>query len=179
MSPQEFKNKIDSLIADLPLFVEQSLKVQAESGLSIVKDRSINQGIFEDSESGVLAQYSTRPINTNRFKGKELNSGGRQYIKTHKFGTWHDFRKAQGLTSPNVNASYTNRFWSSLKIVDSNVIDGQITCLVVPTGSEVQKYAPRLFARYGNFINPTTDEQINLKADTTNDILAFIRRKLR
>ena len=179
MTAQEFKNKIDTLIADLPFFVEQALKTQAESGLSIVKDRSINQGIFEDSEAGVLAQYSTRPIKTSRFKGKELNQGGRQYIKTHKYGTWHDFRKAQGLTSPNVNASYTNRFWSSLKIIDTRIDGGEISCIVSPTDSNVMKYAPNLFARYGNFINPTEDEQLDLKRDTTNDIFNFIKRRLR
>jgi hypothetical protein len=174
-----YRRKLQELIADLPMEAERLCIAQAQSGLTIVKNRSTNRGIFINSEDGQYAEYSTQNIPSWFFQGRQRNQAGAEHIKKNRLTTWHEFRKAQGLTNEKVNLSYTNRMWTSLGIVRTARIEGDGFMTVIGSSDPlVDKYLPYLRKRYGNFINPTATESDDLKADTVTDILQFIKRRL-
>lgn len=149
---EEAKRK---LLAELPRISEEI----AVSTLSIVKDRSINEGIIVQGKPGTEKQYSTNPIPTSLFKGKKLNAGGDAYIVANKMGTWHGFRKAQGLSSEEVNLSYTNRMWTGIQVIQTNVTEyGKAESIVGAVDDETKKKLEGNIARYGMFLDPTADE---------------------
>jgi hypothetical protein len=178
MTTLEYRSKLQDFITDLPNIAEQLCIQQSLSGLTIVKDRSTQNGIFVDSVNGDYAEYSKKQISTKKFVGKERNSSGTQFIKSNPRGTWHDFRKAQGLQSEKVNLSYTSRMWSSMGIVRiAKLVNGVMT-VIGSSDSEVDKYLPSLVAKYGNFINPTEDEIFELQKDTTDELLRTFKNRL-
>lgn len=178
MTTTEFRKQLTEFIKELPKIAENLCVQQALSGLTIVKDRSTRNGIFLDSAEGDYVEYSTRAIATKKFLGKERNSKGGEYIKNNRVGTWHDFRKAQGLQSEKVNLSYTSRMWSSMGIVRTGIVEGGVITVIGTTDSEVDKYLPDLVKRYGNFINPTEGEIEELQKDTTSDLLRIFQNRL-
>lgn len=126
---------------------------------SQVRNRSIENGIFVDGLEGAKADYSTTEIPTYFFRAKVRNQGGRNYLKNNPLGTWHEFRKAQGLQSESVNLSYTGRFWASLQ-PGSLVRLGRVLSVEVTVGDgQVQQYADYLVDRYGEFYQPTLAEE--------------------
>ena len=174
-----FRKKLQRLIDDLPAEAERLCIAQAQSGLTIVKNRSTNKGIFVSSKEGNYADYSKNKVLTKRFIGKQRNQSGTEFIKKNRLATWHEFRKAQGLTSEKVNLSYTNRMWSSMGIIATKKINGNgFQTIIGSTDSRVDVYLPKLAERYGNFINPTTQESLQLQKDTIVDLLQFIKRNL-
>jgi hypothetical protein len=178
MTTTQYRIDLRDFINDLPKIAEQLCIQQAQSGLTIVKDRSTRNGIFVDSLDGDYAEYSTNQISTKKFKGKERNSKGVQFIKSNPRGTWHDFRKAQGLQSEKVNLSYTSRMWSSMGIVRTVKFVGGVMTVIGVADSNVDLYLPSLVKRYGNFINPTEDEKIELQKDTTIELLTILKDRL-
>jgi hypothetical protein len=178
MTSIEYRNKLRQFIKDLPQIAETLCVQQAQSGLTIVKERSTRNGIFVDSEDGDYAEYSKKQLATKKFIGKERNSKGTQFIKNNPRGTWHDFRKAQGLQSEKVNLSYTSRMWSSMGIVKIAKIEGGILTIIGVTDSKVNSYLPDLVKRYGNFINPTDDEILELQKDTAAEMLRIFKNRL-
>ena len=178
MTVTQYRKSLEEFILELPKIAENLCVIQAQTGLTIVKDRSTRNGIYLDSMDGDYVDYSNNKIATKKFIGKERNSKGNEYIKNNRFGTWHDFRKAQGLQSDKVNLSYTNRMWSSMGIVRIANTNGVIMCTIGSTDSEVDKYLPDLVKRYGNFINPTEEEARDLQKDTTVELLNIFKRRL-
>lgn len=178
MTATEYRSQLKDFIQDLPKIAERLCVEQAQSGLTIVKDRSTRNGIFLDSADGDYVDYSTRKVATKKFVGKERNGKGTDFIKNNRFGTWHDFRKAQGLQSEKVNLSYTSRMWSSMGIVRIARLQNGVMTVIGSTDSTVDKYLPDLVKRYGNFINPTEDEMLELQKDTTAELLRIFQNRL-
>lgn len=179
MNLTEYRKKLQAVIRDLPLEAERVCIAQAVSGLSVVKNRSINKGIFINSEDGQYADYSTVDIPSFFFLGKQRNQAGAEHIKKNTLTTWHEFRKAQGLTSEKVNLSYTNRMWTSLGIIrTAQLNEGGFMVVIGSTDGKVDEYLPYLRKRYGNFINPTETEAEELKRDAVTELLNFIKRGL-
>lgn len=149
---QDAKQKI---IAALPKIADEI----AVSTLSIIKDRSINEGIIINGKEGTEKQYSTRPISTNKFKGKSLNAAGDAYIKANASGTWSAFKKAQGRGSENVNLAYSMRMWTNIQVIQANQ-DGTGKFQIVVGGSD-QETKDKIEAnvkRFGVFLDPTAEE---------------------
>lgn len=178
MTITQYRTQLQGFINDLPKIAEQLCIQQAQSGLTIVKDRSTRNGIFVDSQENDYADYSTHKISTKKFKGKERNASGKEYIAKNSRGTWHDFRKAQGLKSGKVNLSYTSRMWSSIGIIKIARIENGTLCVVGSSDSSVDLYLPELVKRYGNFINPTENEALELQKDTTAQLLTILKNRL-
>lgn len=178
MSPKEYAQKLRSLAESLPEIAETVLVTEAQSGLSIVKNRSINDGIFEDSKDGALVDYSTNKMRTSKFKGKERNKAGTDYIASNRLGTWHEFRKAQGLKSEKVNLSYTNRFWTSISIVKKEKTARGALVIIAPSNPEEIEKGKDLFNRYGNFLIPTEDEKKDLIKDSFSNFVLEIKKRL-
>ena len=178
MKTTEYRRKLQKLIEDLPIEAERLCIEQAQSGLTIVKGRSTSKGIYVDSLDGNYAEYSTNPIPSWFFNGKQRNQAGSEFIKKNRITTWHQFRQAQGLTSEKVNLSYTNRMWTSISIVRTAQIDGGVMVVIGSTDDRVQRYLPFLAKRYGNFINPTASEKADLQMDTIRGILFYTKTRL-
>lgn len=178
MTAKDYRKQLQAFIDDLPKIAENLCIQQAQSGLTIVKDRSTRNGIFLDSADGDYVDYSTRKVNTQKFVGKERNSKGGEFIKKNRVGTWHEFRKAQGLQSEKVNLSYTSRMWSSMGIVRTARLENGVMTVIGTTDAEVEKYLPDLVKRYGNFINPTEEEAEQLQEDTTAELLRIFQNRL-
>ncbi len=179
MKITEYRKRLQEVIRELPQEAERVCIAQAVSGLSIVKNRSINKGIFINSEEGQYADYSDKPLPSFFFLGKQRNQSGAEFIGKNSLATWHEFRQAQGLTNEKVNLSYTNRMWTSLGIVrTAQLSDGGFMVVVGSTDGKVDEYLPYLRKRYGNFINPTQTEAEELKRDSVAELFSFIKRKL-
>lgn len=131
----------------------------AVSTLSVVKDRSINEGIIIKGQEGTQPNYSTNTFYTSSLKGKELNSGGRAYVAANKKGNWAGFRAAQGLPADKVNLSYTNRMWTGIQVIRTvNNGYGKYLSVVGAVDSETQKIVAGNVQRYGMFLDPTPEE---------------------
>jgi hypothetical protein len=175
MTVKDLKNRVDTVINGLEEKALEIAAIMAISGLSVVKNRSINDGIFIDGEDGNFGQYSTVELPSFFFIGKELNKAGTDYLKSHQTVTWSDFKEAQGRGSENVNLSYSNRMWTSLAIVKQGVFDGIAKSAIGTTDAEVEKYLPYLVKRYGNFITPTDAEKEELIKDATEELIRHIK----
>lgn len=178
MTIEQARDRVKALIQKLPEIAERVCVGQAQSGLSIVKNRSIKDGIFVNSEEGNFADYSKSKIPTSNFVGKERNQGGRDFIKNNPLGTWHDFRKAQGLNSEKVNASYSNRMWTSLAITQTARTRNGALVVVSTTDPNVRERLYKLFERYGNFLNPTEEEAKDLREDGLKQLMIEIKKEL-
>lgn len=159
MTPAEFVAKLRSDAEIIRRAAPSMSQEIAESTLTLIKDRSINEGILINGKEGNRAQYSTRKINTQKFKGKERNSAGAKYIAANILGTWHDFRKAQGLNSEPVNLSYNNDMWENIRVLQSNERgEGRATTIVGSLDQETNKKISANTFRFGDFLTPTDDE---------------------
>lgn len=131
----------------------------AVSTLSMVKNRSIEEGISVDGKEGDKKDYSTKDVYTSSFKKKALNNAGRSYISANKKGTWGGFRQAQGLRSGKVNLSYTNRMWTSIQVIGgSPVSEGKYQSIIGSLDDETRSKISQNVKRYGSFLTPTEDE---------------------
>lgn len=168
MSNREFASLLRQSRLRLEAELPGSLAETALTGLSIVKDRSINEGILVDSKPGNKADYSTNKVGTWRFKGKERNAAGKRYIATNPLGTWGEFRKAQGLPSDNVNLFYTGDLWRSIVVTNLRREGARVSVTIASTesGQKLQD----VVKRYGIFFVPTPAEQQQLTRDLINDL---------
>lgn len=178
MTIAEYRAKLRATIKELEFESERLALAIVQSGLAIVEHRSIEEGIFVNSEEGVYADYSVNPMLTVRFRKNVLNQKGLNYIAENRLGTWHEFRKAQGLTSEKVNLSYTNRLWTSIAIQSTTSTGSHVVFTIGSIDTEVQKYIGKLAERYGNFIMPTHTERIQLNQDFVTDLVSFLKRRL-
>lgn len=147
----------------------------AQTGLSLVKERSIRDGI---SVEGAYAEYSDKPVYKSAFKKKALNSAGSAYASSGGKGTWGDFRAAQGRPSHHVNAFYTGRMWSSLAIVAQSQNGHRYSVL---TGSNDADAAAVLLAnlkRYGTFLKLRTEEINRVQQDADLDVTDIVNQFL-
>lgn len=180
MTVKELTNRVNNVIANIEQKSQEIAIMTAISGLSIVKDRSINKGIFVDGIEGNYKDYSTTPVPTFFFYGKELNQKGTKFIKDNKLGTWQEFSEAQGRKKPDnhINLSYSNRMWTSLAVIKTGEINGVIMAAIGTTDQNVETYLFRLVDKYGNFLKPTDDETYNLIIDATNEMITYLKQEL-
>lgn len=144
----------------------------AESTLSMVKDRSINEGIEVEGDK---KDYSTKQVYTSGFKKKTLNKAGQAYIEANLKGNWQGLRNAQGLRSPNVNLSYTNRMWIGIRVLSTEITtEGKAATTVGAVDEETQDKLTGNTNRYGDFLQPTPEElaiQQDVQKERINNIL--------
>jgi hypothetical protein len=179
MKIEEYRANLQKVIQGLEKEAERVSIAMAQSSLSIVKERSIREGIFVDGIDGNTQEYSTNPIPTFFFAGKERNARGKKYIKDNKLGTWQGFRVAQGLPSDKVNLSYTNRHWASMAIQQTGILSGIAFAKIGTIDPEVIKYAKYLRSRYGNYLRPTDSEKKDILNDGAKELTSYIKRTLK
>lgn len=178
MTLEQYITNLQTVISGLEQEAERVSIGMAQTALSVVKNRSIANGIFVDGIKGNTEQYSTNVLPTFLFTGKERNQQGKKYINDNPLGNWGGFRKAQGLNSDNINLSYTNRMWSSITIIQTGNKDGVAYARLGTVDVEVSKYIGYLAARYGNFLRPTPEEERQIKEDGAREIISYIKQIL-
>lgn len=148
----------------------------AQTGVSVMVNRSIETGINKNGVPGAKAQYSTKPFPTFFYGKKVRNQGGRNYIKKNKLGTWGEFRKAQGLRNDVVNLSYNNTMWRNYGVL-GNVQNGALysTLIGMKDGSRIFEYNVN---RYGDFYENTPEERKQLDGDLLFKINSISQRYL-
>lgn len=175
MSTTEYQQRISDLVARLKAEAPLITLKLAQSGLSVVKNRSIQDGITVD---GAFAEYSTKPVYKSSFKKKALNNAGSAYASSGGKGTWGEFRGAQGRKRDTVNLFYTGRMWTSLHIVSQEQNGNRYSVLVGPSDKDSEQILAGNIKRYGNFFKLTEQEVKNLEEDIIAEINDIINSVL-
>lgn len=177
MSIDEFIAKIDNDREVIERAVESMSNEIAESSLTLLKDRSINEGIAINGDENNKASYSKNQISTGKFSKKVLNSGGRSYISANMLGTWEEFRKAQGLPGDPVNLSYTNAMWSHVQVLYTRKTGaGRAETVVGSNDAETNKKLSANEFLFGTFLTPTEDEVKLAEEVLQEKILKLLRQ---
>jgi hypothetical protein len=177
MSLDEFIAKMKSDIEILTRAAPSMSNEIAESSLTMIKDRSINEGINIDGNANEKAEYSTRPTRTDKFRKNILNKAGDSYIQANLMGTWHGFRKAQGLSSAKVNLSYTNDMWSKIQVLSTNETSpGKAETTVGTYDAETWKKMQSNEFRFGEFLVPLPEEVQLAEEVLQEKILKLLRQ---
>lgn len=143
----------------------------AQTGLSLVKERSIRDGISVD---GAYADYSTKEVYKSSFKKKELNASGKKYASSGGKGTWGEFRVAQGRSGANVNGFYSGRMWTSLRTISQSQNGYVYSVLVGQTDQDAARVMAGMLKRYGNFLKFTDAERQLLNDDAADEARKLI-----
>lgn len=177
MTIDQFIAKLESDADILDRAAESMSNEIAESSLTLLKDRSINEGIAIDGDPNNKATYSENPIDTGKFSKKVLNSAGRAWINANIQGTWKEFRQAQGLTGNPVNLSYTNDMWSNIQVLSTvKTGSGRAQTKVGSYDEETNKKISANTFLFGYFLMPT-EEELNLAREVLHEkILKLLRQ---
>ena len=162
-----------NIIQEMPSIVEE----MAVTGVSLVKNRSINDGINQDGKEGSKATYSTNKTRTFKFLPKARNEAGRKYVKANRLGTWFEFRKAQGLTNEQVNLSYTNEMWRNYGLIQYRQ-SGTKFVYEVGTKGDANKFEENV-KRYGKFYLNEPNEVQRLQNDVRKRLSEVFKNALR
>jgi len=151
-SPEQFAQQLRNLskaIQENGLPIAQKM---ALTGKSLVQERIQREGLPGE-------QYSTNEVPTWYFNGKERNAGGRTYLEENDYGTWGDFRKAQGLQSSKVDLTYSGRMFYGLRPIKKISRGTTFEVHMGGTDKEVDEKLGWNFERYGDFLEPNAEEQ--------------------
>jgi hypothetical protein len=143
-------------------------------------------------EHGFGAVYSTKRVPVWFLEGKELNASGTAFLKAKKkkdqagthqqdgvkyypedYGTnWMEFRAAQGLEINYVDASYTNKMWANMQVVQKENTESRAVAYLGGTNIEAQNKMNWNRDRYGEFI------QKGLGEDSRNLLVEVVKTEI-
>lgn len=102
--------KLEKVKSELPTYL---LEVATSVSLT---GKALSERTIKDKGFG--EQYSESKVPAWFMDGKELNAGGKSFIKNKKKQNeptnWKEFRAAQGLETVFVDLSYSNEMWSGM-----------------------------------------------------------------
>ncbi|GAB4052525.1 hypothetical protein [Spirosoma litoris] len=175
MSTTEYQQRIAAMRQMLETQAPNISLRMATTGLTLVKERSIRDGITVD---GAFAEYSANEVYKSSFKNKTLNSAGSAYASSGGKGTYGELRKVQGRKSDHVNLFYRGRMWTSLRIISQTQNGFRYSVLVGPSDDEATQILIANIKRYGNFLKLNAEEQRLLLADAEADVQDIINQFL-
>lgn len=170
--------KLRALRANLPELSRALLFDASETLVALRKEDSIENGININGQEGSKASYSTNPVPTYYFKGKELNSGGRDYTSKNKTGTWYGLRQAEGLRSEKVNLTHTGAMWRAYGVIDVVISNGKVTARVGLSGPESEVFDFNV-ERYGAFFRNTPTELAQIQRDIERESSRWLANAIR
>ncbi len=173
MSTTEAQRQISQMIAALKAEAPNIALRMAQSGLTLVKERSIRDGI---TANGAFAEYSTKPVYKSSFKTKARNGAGSAYAGSGGTGNWGEFRGAQGLKSDRVNAFYSGRMWTSLRVIAQTQNGYRYSVLTGPSDAEATDVLLGNLKRYGNFLTLTAVEVRQIQEDASEDVRDIVNQ---
>jgi hypothetical protein len=115
------------------------------------------------SETNILnrgvAKYSPVKLPTFWYRDKTLNQRGTQWIKDNDWGSWGEFRKAQGLQVAYVDLFYSGHMWHNTGVVRIERVGSKFIAYL---GGQDKKAADHLFYMsklYGPFITANVSSE--------------------
>jgi len=167
MNIQEFNNSVNAFMSDLE---SQAPIINAgitRSGLSLIHNRILNDGIEGKS-------YSTNPLPSFFFTGKSISAGGEAKVKAiekknKKLGisgiSYSDFRDANNLQTNHVDLRLSGDMWRDMDVLESSgtlkvtTIAGSKNSITYKDGQTTGQVVGYLAERYGDFLTPTKQEE--------------------
>lgn len=159
--------KLQRLRADLPGLATSLMQDYGDTSVALRKEDSIERGINKEGKENAKVQYSDKLVPTYWFAGKELNQGGRTYVKENKTGNWYGLRQAEGLRSQNVNLTHTGDSWKGYKVLNVTVTSGLASAQIGVTGNHAEVFLHNV-KRYGKFYLNTPTELARLRENADN-----------
>jgi hypothetical protein len=175
MSTSEYQQRISEMVGALKQQAPAIALRMGQTGLSLVKERSIRDGIQVD---GVYQEYSDTKIPKKFFKGKALNAAGDAYSSSGGKGTYEEFKRVQGRGSKHVNAFYSGRMWTALRIVSQTQNGYRYSVLVGMTDPAELEVLVKNLTKYGNFLTLTKAEEETILRDAQDDVQAIVNQYL-
>ena len=165
MNIQEFNNHVNSFLAEVRSEAPVINARIAQSGLSLIHDRILNEGI--DGRG-----YSTNPLPMFYFTGKSISAGGDAKVKAknkankYKGISYTEFRDANNLQTNHVDLRLSGDMWRDMAVLESRASGLRVTTEVGSKNSitykdgqttgQVTDYNAK---RYGDFLTPTNQEE--------------------
>jgi hypothetical protein len=177
---KEFRDSLPEVLPDVATSVSMAGKAIAER---TIKDKGFGKA------------YSTTPIPSWYFYGKELNKTGKTFLESLKdpkgavkskkklediteldllqgTTTWGEFRKAQGLQTDYVDLTYSGKMWAGMFPQDVQVT---LFDYIAPLGNNTKEGQDKMnynYERYGDFVGKVlTGDNMDLLYDVAYDEL--------
>lgn len=106
-----------------------------------------------------VALYAPTKLPTFWWKGRQLNQRGSQWLADNKWGSWAEFRKAQGLQVAYVDLFYSGHMWHNTAVIRVEKVG---TVVYAYLGGQDKKAADHLFymsVLYGTFITASVSNE--------------------
>lgn len=168
MNIDEFNIAVNSFLSEVKNEAPVINAKITRSGLSLIHDRILNEGIEGKS-------YSTNPLPMFYFTGKSISAGGEAKVKAtekrnKKAGipgiSYTDFRQANNLQTNHVDLRLSGDMWRDMDVLESNASGfkvittaGSKNSITYKDGQTTGKVVGYLAERYGDFLTPTKQEE--------------------
>lgn len=167
MNIQEFNNRINGFINELQSKAPVINAGITRSGLSLIHDRILNEGVEGKS-------YSTNPLPEFYFVGKSISAGGEAKVKAvakknKKLGipgiSYTEFRNANNLQTDHVDLRLSGDMWRDMDVLESTgtlrvtTVAGSKNSITYQNGKKTGDIVGYLAERYGDFLTPTKQEE--------------------
>lgn len=176
MNIEQFNNSVNTLLSnlsnDLPIINARITR----SGLSLIHNRILNDGIDG-------ASYSTNPLPAYFFTGKSISAGGDARVKAKnkankgKGISYVDFRDANNLQTNHVDLRLSGDMWRDADVTDNTQFGLKNTTIAefkgsikYQNGKTTAEIADYNASRYGDFLTPTKQEE-NILDEALDDEL--------
>lgn len=180
MNIEQFNNSVNSLLANVSSELPIINARITLSGLSLINNRILNDGIPG-------ASYSTNLLPSFFFTDKSISTGGEARVKAKvkankgKGISYVDFRDANNLQTSHVDLRLSGDMWRDAGVTsnqqfgfrNSTVAEfrGTIKYANGKTTSEIADYNAE---RYGDFLTPTSQEETILDEALDDEIQQLI-----
>lgn len=165
MDINEFNNSVNSFLGEINNQIPIINATLAQSGLSLIHDRILNEGIQGQS-------YSINLLPAYFFTGKSISAAGEAKVKAknkankYKGISYTEFREANNLQTTHVDLKVSGDMWRDMAVLENNQSGFKITTVVGSKGSITYKGGQKTsdiadynFKRYGDFLTPTKEEE--------------------
>lgn len=169
MELEEFTQKLEQLKRDLIAEAPAIAYQMASDGKAYAYLRITSEGV---------GSYSTNPIPTFFFKGRELNKAGEDWLEKHSMGTWSEFKDAQGVGSEFVNLLYSGRTFAGIVVIGESREGEAYVAEIGGSDKEVQEVMDNNYLRYGNYLMATPEEERKIAEGANDRIAEIISRQL-
>jgi hypothetical protein len=172
-NPVQYLSALKALAKDIQEQGPRIAKTMALTGSSIVQERIQKSGIPGK-------KYSTNFIPAYYLRGKELNAGGKAYLEDHNLNddltNWGEFRKAQGLQAEFVDLTYSGRMFAGLVLQAQSANGSRFTATMGGSDMEVDKKLGWNSERYGDFLEPNTEEKAEIDEIVNDEFEKLIKK---
>lgn len=161
---RDLSNKMRALISLIDAERERDLILIAKDTKALVANRVQNDGV--DSDKQPLPKYSTSGVPAYLLFNKEKPNGakiGEDYKKIDKkFGplvSYKEQRDYYGLPTSKTTLTYTGKMWNGIDVWTASKTADIVTVHIGGTTEESKDRLAWNTGRYGDFLQPTSEEQ--------------------